>query len=108
MLLVHIRSASPEAPRQGATNEYPQHMFLWRNKKNINNFQLKKSTLSGAIREDQEKNSKIQDIILSKSARKKPKECLKRHINNHAIIRNISYLETFQRVIDKILSDSFG
>ena len=24
-----------EAPRWGASNEYPQHMFLWRNKKNI-------------------------------------------------------------------------
>ena len=26
---------SLEAPWQGASNEYPQHMFLWRNKKNI-------------------------------------------------------------------------
>ena len=26
---------SLEAPRRGASNEYPQHMFLWRNKKNI-------------------------------------------------------------------------
>ena len=26
---------SLEAPRQGASNEYPQHMFLCRNKKNI-------------------------------------------------------------------------
>ena len=26
---------SLEAPRQGASNEYPQHMFSWRNKKNI-------------------------------------------------------------------------
>ena len=24
---------SLEAPRRGASNEYPQHMFLWRNKK---------------------------------------------------------------------------
>ena len=24
-----------EVPRRGASNEYPQHMFLWRNKKNI-------------------------------------------------------------------------
>ena len=29
---------SLEAPRRGASNEYPQHMFSWRNKKNINNF----------------------------------------------------------------------
>ena len=27
---------SLEAPHWGASNEYPQHMFLWRNKKNIN------------------------------------------------------------------------
>ena len=26
---------SLEAPRQGASNEYPQYMFSWRNKKNI-------------------------------------------------------------------------
>ena len=26
---------SLEAPRWGASNEYPQHMFSWRNKKNI-------------------------------------------------------------------------
>ena len=26
---------SLEAPRRGASNEYPQHTFLWRNKKNI-------------------------------------------------------------------------
>ena len=26
---------SLEAPHRGASNEYPQHMFSWRNKKNI-------------------------------------------------------------------------
>ena len=26
---------SLEVPRRGASNEYPQNMFLWRNKKNI-------------------------------------------------------------------------
>ena len=31
-----------EAPRRGASNEFPQHMFLWRNKKNIIIFWLKK------------------------------------------------------------------
>ena len=34
---------SLEAPRIGASNEYPQHMFLWTNKKNINTFGLKKA-----------------------------------------------------------------
>ena len=33
---------------QGASNEYPQHMFSWRNKKNINTFGLKKSALTRA------------------------------------------------------------
>ena len=28
-------------PHRGTSNEYPQHMFLWRNKKNINTFQRK-------------------------------------------------------------------
>ena len=32
---------SIEAPCQGASNEYTQHMFLWRNKKNIRIFLLK-------------------------------------------------------------------
>ena len=26
---------SLEAPPRGSSNEYPQHMFLWRNRKNI-------------------------------------------------------------------------
>ena len=33
---------SLEAPHQGASNEYPQHMFLLRNKKDISIFQMKK------------------------------------------------------------------
>ena len=36
---------SLEAPRQGASNEYQQHMFSWKNKKNIMWIPL----LSGAI-----------------------------------------------------------
>ena len=31
---------SLEVPLQGTSNEYPQHMFLWRNKKNISTFPL--------------------------------------------------------------------
>ena len=33
---------SLEAPRWGASNKYPQHMFSWKNKKNINIFPEKK------------------------------------------------------------------
>ena len=44
MLRVLIRSELP-------SNEYPQHMFSWRNKTNSSTFQLKKSNLSGAISE---------------------------------------------------------
>ena len=40
---------SLEAPRWGASNEYPQHMFLWQNKKNISMFWLEKSTLYGGV-----------------------------------------------------------
>ena len=40
---------SLEAPRRGASNEYPQHMFSWRNKKNISTFGLKKSVLTSAM-----------------------------------------------------------
>ena len=38
-----------EVPQGGSSNEYPQHMFLWRNKKNISTFGLKKSVLPRAI-----------------------------------------------------------
>ena len=34
---------SLEAPRRGASNEYPQHMFLLRNKKDISIFRMKKA-----------------------------------------------------------------
>ena len=33
---------SLEAPRRGASNEYPQHMFLLRNKNDISSFRIKK------------------------------------------------------------------
>ena len=33
---------SLEAPQRGASNEYPQRMFSWRNKKDISIFQMKK------------------------------------------------------------------
>ena len=33
---------SLKAPRRGASNEYPQHMFLLGNKKNISSFRMKK------------------------------------------------------------------
>ena len=41
----HMLWYSLEAPWQGTSNEYPQHMFSWRNKKNTNNFGLKKAPL---------------------------------------------------------------
>ena len=40
------RGYSLEAPHQGASNEYPQHMFPWRNKKNISTFWMKKNAFS--------------------------------------------------------------
>ena len=36
-----IRGYSLEASQQGISNEYPQYMFSWRNKKNISTFWLK-------------------------------------------------------------------
>ena len=38
----HTCGYSLEAPCQDASNEYPQCMFSWRNKKNISSFWLKK------------------------------------------------------------------
>ena len=35
---------SLEVPHRGASNEYPQRIFLWRIKKNINTFGLKKAS----------------------------------------------------------------
>ena len=34
---------SLEAPRRGASNDHPQHMFSWRNKKDISIFRTKKA-----------------------------------------------------------------
>ena len=34
---------SLEVPRRGTSNEYPQHMFLLRNKKDISIFRMKKA-----------------------------------------------------------------
>ena len=39
---------SLEAPQQGASDEYSQHMFLWRNKKNINTW-IEKSALTSVM-----------------------------------------------------------
>ena len=36
-------------PRRGASKEYPQHMFLWSNKKNISVLFSSKNTLSGSM-----------------------------------------------------------
>ena len=42
----HMLWYSLEAPRRGASNEYPQYMFLRRNKKNINTFWIEKKRLN--------------------------------------------------------------
>ena len=40
---------SSEVPGWAASNEYLQHVFFVEKKENINNFQLKQSTLSGSL-----------------------------------------------------------
>ena len=45
----HMLWYSLEAPQRGASNEYTQHMFSWRNKKNINTFGLNKSAFTSAM-----------------------------------------------------------
>ena len=40
---IHMLWYSLEAPRLGASNEYPQHMFLLRNKEDISIFRVKKA-----------------------------------------------------------------
>ena len=39
---------SLEVPRRGASNEYPQHMFLWKNKKNYPRIITKYSFVNNA------------------------------------------------------------
>ena len=39
----HMLWYSLEAPQPGASNEYSQHMFLWRNKKDSSLFRMKKA-----------------------------------------------------------------
>ena len=34
-----------EVPQRGTSNEYPQHTILWRNKKTVSTFGLKKKSL---------------------------------------------------------------
>ena len=46
----HIWGYSFEAPQWGASNEYQQRMFSWRNKKDISIFRMKKSALSVAMK----------------------------------------------------------
>ena len=44
-LFLHINICygySLEVPQRGTSNEYPQHKFLWRNKKSTSTFHLKK------------------------------------------------------------------
>ena len=41
----HMLWYSLEAPRQGASNEYPQHMFSWRNNKKYQYFLIEKKNL---------------------------------------------------------------
>ena len=45
---------SLEAPRLGISNEYPQHMFLWKNMIDINTFifLVERSALLGAMTEE--------------------------------------------------------
>ena len=40
---------SLEAPRRGASNEYPEHMFLWRNKKNYPTIITKYASLTSPL-----------------------------------------------------------
>ena len=46
----HILWYSLEARHGGTSNEYPQHMFLWRNKKNIMWITLLHVHVSGAAK----------------------------------------------------------
>ena len=48
---------SLEALHWGASNEYPQHMFSWRNKKNIKTFLLKKAPYLKVWIDNQESGS---------------------------------------------------
>ena len=60
---------SLEVPQWGTSNEYPQHMFSSRDKKNIDTFWLKQNTLSRAKVNTEQKNNPVYNrytvIILS-------------------------------------------
>ena len=58
MLWVLIRSAySLEAPHWGTSNEYPQHMFLLRNKKDVSIFRMKKAPFLFLCNEDSDQTA---------------------------------------------------
>ena len=62
---------SLEVSQQGTSNEYPQHMFSWRNKKNT--FWLKKNTLSVPMM------CVINGPLLQMQAKKVPTSLMKIH-----------------------------
>ena len=66
---------SLEAARWRTSNEYPHHMFLWRNKKNINIFLLKKCLILSYDKQQSQKESYFsQNIRLDISFTLSPKE----------------------------------
>ena len=46
-MVLHRSRLEGVSSKYFASNEYPQHMFSWRNKKNINIFGLKKASYQG-------------------------------------------------------------
>ena len=56
---------SLEVPHLGTSNEYPQHIFLHRNKKNISNFQLQKKKKKNASSRTMTKNAKISNTVFT-------------------------------------------
>ena len=85
---------SLEAPRRGASNEYPQHMFLSRNKKNIDTFWLKKSAVSRAM-------------IIYFSSYSKKKEMLLDNEGFGAVNEQQLYHGTDSSVVDAICKKGF-
>ena len=65
--------------------------------------------LSGLHRSWKVRIQRIQFLNISKyRVTQEPKEFLERNINNHAIIRNISFLGTFQRAMEQVSDRQFG
>ena len=74
------RGYSLEAPGWGTSNEYPQHMFSWRNKSNINTYDFKMVTCSSGAMHDIQILIMLSLVLLTQIYSAFAKQCRSRSV----------------------------